>query len=175
MCDIATRLLAHIDSRNLCDDGEVKCDGLLRALSGMDRFEVTDLGQVITKNTDTMDPFRFTLELPKAARAFAVVFPEVTRRDSAFVPVQVPGPPIRELLEAAIESKEELLAIEAFEHDPVEFTNEMVLREARMKSPTEFVNSSYFFCSPWVGEAAADLLKSSEYVKGAGRKLQRPL
>jgi hypothetical protein len=174
LCDIATRLLAHIDSRNLCDDGEVRCDAPLRILTGVDRFEITALSEIIEKNTQPIEPFVFNLDLPNASRAFMILFPDLNGREGPFTPVQIPPPPIRNFLEAALESKEQLMAMEAFEQDPEAFVDEMVLREARLQNPTEFINSSYFFCQPWVGEAAADLLKASEYVKAAGKKLPRP-
>jgi hypothetical protein len=174
-CDIATRLLAHIDSKNLCDGSEVKCDALLTSLCGADRFEITSLSDIIDQNTQPMEPLSFVLDLPHSSRAFNIAFPEVTGREGPFVPVPVPPPPIRDFLEAALESKEQLLAMEAFERDPKDFVEEMIVREARMKDPTEFVSSSYFFADPWVTEAAADLLKSSEYAKGTPRKVQRPM
>jgi hypothetical protein len=171
LCDVATRLLAHIDSRNLCEDGEVKCDGPLRILAGSDRFEITNLSEIIEKNTQPIEPLVFNLDLPNCAKAFVICFPDVNRREGAFAPVQVPAPPIREFLEAALEAKEQLVAMEEFERDPQAFVDEMLLREARLQNPKEFVNSSYFFCEPWVGEAAADLLKASEYVKAAGKRV----
>jgi hypothetical protein len=36
--------------------------------------------------------------------------------------------------------------------DPEGFLDEVVVREARMQNPTEFVNSSYFFAQPLTGE-----------------------
>jgi hypothetical protein len=175
LCDVATRLFSHIDSRNLCNGCEVKCDAPLRALSGRERFDITALSEIIQSNTSPMEPFQFNLDLPLCSRAFVIVFPEVAGREGPFTPVQLPPPPIREFLEAALESKEQLIAIKAFEHDPEAFTDEMGLREARLQNQTEFVNSSYFFAQPWVEDAAADLLKSSEYVKAAARRPPRPV
>jgi hypothetical protein len=118
-----------------------------------------------------MEPLAFALDLPQSSRAFKIVFPDLSAHDGGFAPIHISGPPIREFLEAALESKEQLLAMEAFENDPEGFVDEMVIREARLQFPTEFVNSSYFFAQPWTGQAAADMLKASEYVKSAARRL----
>jgi hypothetical protein len=174
LCDIATKLLAHIDARNLFDDGEVKCDAALRSLTGTDRFAIASLSEIIARNSSAMEVFSFSLDLPQSARAFKIVYPDVSTHEGTFAPIHVPPAPIREFLDAALESKEQLLAIEAFEMDPEGFVDEMVVREARMQNPTEFVNSSYFFAQPWTGEAAANWLKAFEYTKSAARKAPQP-
>jgi hypothetical protein len=172
--EIATKILAHIDERSLYQSGEVKCDGILRALTGLDKFPMSSLPDIIERNTRKLEPLMFSLELPQSSKAFSIVFPEIPVKDGSFSPMRIPPPPIHELLETALQSKEQLLALDAFEKNPDLFVDEMVLREARMQKIPEVVDSSYFFLEPWVLDTAADLIKSSEYVKTMAKRAVVP-
>ena len=169
---VAHKLLAHIDARSLSRNGDVKCDAILKNLAGRDEFHITDLHKVIDQNTKKLEPLTFTLNVPSARKGFAVTIPDVSGIEDEFKPMRVQPAPIREFLETAIESKEQLKALRTFETEPEAFVEEAVVREARMQKPDEFVGSTYYFLQPWVAETAPDMLKASEYLR---RRRERPV
>jgi hypothetical protein len=170
--EIASKILAHIDSRSLCDSGEVRCDGTMRSLAGVEKFQITNLMDIISRNVAPLEPFTCTLDLPQSCRAFTIIYPGCTPKGRTFSAMKLPDVPVRRFFESILDSKEQLLAIKEFSANPEVFVDEMVVRESRCQDVDEVAGSSYFFLQPWVLETSSDLLKSSEYMKLVGRKVQ---
>jgi hypothetical protein len=138
----------------------------------MEKFQITGLMEIIERNVLPVEPFICVLDLPQSSRAFTIVCPGNGRKERTFSAVKIPEVPIRGLLESVLESKEQLLAAEQFALNPEIFVDEMVLRESRCQDASVMADSTYFFSQPWVMDTASDLLKSSEYLKTVGRKVQ---
>lgn len=173
--EIISKLLSHIESRNIANNGEVKCDRTLSALTSDDSFSIQSLADIVESNTFPLDNFTFSLNVPESSRAFSLHVPTLSTNEmSQFVPLEVPEPPITDLLKTAIESKNQLLAIRAFEIEPTEFVEEMTLQEARRQDISDLENSSYFFWQPWVLDAASDYIKASEYSKIDAKHVPMP-
>ncbi|KAH0790983.1 hypothetical protein GPJ56_005118 [Histomonas meleagridis] len=167
---ISQKVLSHIDSKNLFSNGEVKCDNILKSLSGLDTFHITSLSDIISQNFHPIDDFHFTLDNIQSSRSFSIQAPVLSTIDSQFIPSKVPPAPIREFLEASISSKRQLIALDEFVKEPLPFVEEMVLEEARQTPTDEIANSSFFFLEPWVSDTASDYLKAAEYKKRYAQK-----
>lgn len=175
--EIAQKILAHIDSRGLLatSEGDIKCDKTLQSITDRETIQISEISDVIEKNTIPIEPFSFKLDLPKSSRSFSIqvpFFPSVEMSD--FEPLNLPPPPIKPFLEAAIESKKQLLLQEAFERNPVGFINESVTKEAKTIGTSDITDSTYFFMQPWVVESASDYIKSSEYIANSKKPTPTP-
>lgn len=173
--EIAQKILSHIDSRGLMSmpDGDIHCDKTLKSITGKDNIQITDISDIIAKNTRPIEPHVFKLDLPKSSRSFSIqvpYFPSLEMSD--FEPTSLPEPPIKPFLETALESKRQLLLQEAFERNPLGFVNESVTKEAKSVGTSDVSDSTYYFMQPWVLETASDYIKSSEYLANA--KKQNP-
>lgn len=171
--EIAQKILAHIDSRGLMSapDGEINCDKTLQSITGRESIQITDLSEIIEKNTTPIEPHVFKLDLPKSSRSFSIQIPYFPSLEmSDFEPTSLPEPPIKQYLETALESKRQLLLQEAFERNPLGFINDSVTREAKAVGTSEISDSTYYFMQPWVLDTASDYIKSSEYVTNAKKQ-----
>ena len=174
--EIASKILAHIDSRNLMvGDGEVKCDGTLKTITGKDYINLNDIAEVISNNTKPIQPYVFQLDLPSSSRAFSLQVPSFnTDEVPENTPIKLPEPPIRKFLETALESKRQLLLHEAFEKFPLQFVDECTLEEAKEIDATDLANSTHLFSQPWVLDQASDFLRSTEFVKAVHKTVHQP-
>jgi chromatin remodeling complex protein RSC6 len=168
---VALKLMQHIDNKHLSENGEIKCDQLLKTIFEVDSIKMDSLSNFINKNTTPLAPIVFELSEPSSKKAMNIQYPIMsTDNNGQFKANTVEPAPIVGLLEECVKSKEMIEAIDAFMEDPYNFTENQVSIYSRSTEVPEIYTSSYLFDQPWITNAADHFLKTSYYKRTRNSK-----
>jgi len=160
--EIALKIFSHIDSKSLNNGGEVKSDNILKSILGVDSFRIDSIGSLLKKVLEPISPLVFSLSFPSSQQMFSIHYPVMSNENMPqFSPVSVEFAPIKEILEEAVFSKDQILATDSFINDPYAFIeNEALLFTKGIDIP-ELPNSYSMYLQPWIQDVSVDYLKST--------------
>lgn len=158
--NVALKILSHIDNKHLNNGSVIKCDMVLKNIFGVDEIRMDSIGSMINSITSPLEPLIMNMTLPQSRSAVNIHYPILSSESAApFQPIKVEPAPIDALLEAAVKSKEQICAANAFLRNPKEFVDNESLNAARLVDIPELYTSHYIFDQQWTVDAATDFLK----------------
>lgn len=161
---VALKLLSHINSKHMNNNGEVKCDALLKSIFNVESFKMDTFGELVNAQTTPLHPLVVDLMLPSTKKALNIQYPVMSTDNAGqFRPICVEPAPVRELLEECVKSKQQIECIEEFLEDPVAFTDNEVTIASRETDLPELYTSTYLYDQPWVIETGEEYLKTLLY------------
>ena len=161
---VSLKLLSHIDNKHMNQNGEIKCDAVLKSIFNADTIKMDEFGKLVMDQTHPIDPLIFELPLPTSRQEICVQYPVMSNDNAGqFRPINVEQASVNELFEECIKSKQQIEAVNAFLRNPYEFTENEVLLRARETDIPELYTSTFLYDQPWAVQASEEYLKTLLY------------